>query len=63
MGYDFSTDLFINPAGGFFTAAQNDVFPGPLYSGATGKMMDELNLQPWPSASEMYGLISKSCAD
>ena len=35
--YDFSADLFIDTAGGFFAAAQDDVFPGPLYSGATGR--------------------------
>jgi hypothetical protein len=35
--YDFSADLFINAAGGFFAAAQDDVFPCTLYSGATGR--------------------------
>ena len=57
--YDFSADLFIDAAGGFFAAAQDDVFPGPLTQEQQEELIAGLTLQPWPSASELHGMISR----
>jgi len=34
-------------------------FPARFTQEQQEKLMDELNLQPWPSASELYGMISR----